>query len=73
MTDWMREFRQKALQVYNKLELEQELNKQSEMVVPKMEILMAKNKSLSTLVTTSLVVSVLSVVAIVIMFLSVIM
>lgn len=51
----------------------EELNKQSEMVVPKMEILMAKNKSLSTLVTTSLVVSVLSVVAIVIMFLSVIM
>lgn len=51
----------------------EELNKQTEMMVPKLEILMAKNKSLTNLMFTSLTVSVISIVAFVIMFLSIVM
>lgn len=51
----------------------EELNKQSEMMVPKLEILMAKNKSLTNLVMTSLAISAVSIVAFIIMFLSVAM
>lgn len=50
----------------------EEINKQTEMMVPKLEILMAKNKSLTTLVLTSLGVSAISIVAFIVMLLAVV-
>lgn len=50
----------------------EELNKQTESLIPKFEILLAKNKSLTTLAITSLSVSVISVLAFVVMFMAVV-